>query len=78
MNALKLIAIRARQLRAAGHFDAQSEAEVPSPCISVCCMEPDTGLCQGCLRTIEEITAWSRLPAVGKRAVWQAIATRAA
>lgn len=53
-------------------------ADVPSPCVSVCCMAPDTGLCQGCLRTIEEITAWSRLHAVGKRAVWQAIATRAA
>lgn len=33
-------------------------ATTPSPCIGVCKIARETGLCHGCLRTIEEITAW--------------------
>jgi predicted Fe-S protein YdhL (DUF1289 family) len=43
---------------------------VPSPCTSVCRMSPSTGLCEGCLRTLDEIAAWSRMEAHEKRAVW--------
>ena len=32
--------------------------EIPSPCIGVCRLEPESGLCAGCLRTAEEIAAW--------------------
>ncbi len=49
---------------------------VPSPCISVCRMNAQTGLCEGCLRTIDEIVAWSTLPDDGKRAVWVEIEKR--
>lgn len=31
---------------------------IPSPCIGVCQLEPETGLCTGCLRTGAEIAAW--------------------
>jgi predicted Fe-S protein YdhL (DUF1289 family) len=27
----------------------------------VCAVDPDSGLCLGCFRTLEEIAAWSRL-----------------
>lgn len=30
-----------------------------SPCINICQMDATSGLCIGCLRNIEEITAWS-------------------
>lgn len=30
----------------------------PSPCISVCQMDPVSGLCIGCTRTIDEIRDW--------------------
>jgi len=36
---------------------------VASPCINVCRMNSDTGLCEGCLRTLDEIAAWSGLSA---------------
>lgn len=42
---------------------------VASPCINVCRMHPRTGLCEGCLRTIDEITVWSRLDDAGKLGV---------
>ncbi len=55
----------------------QQANSLPSPCISVCTMEPRTGLCRGCLRTLEEIAAWSTLDDDGKRAIWARIALRA-
>lgn len=30
-----------------------------SPCIKICAMDPATGLCSGCGRTLEEIARWS-------------------
>ena len=52
-------------------------ALVTSPCISVCRMDDNSGLCIGCYRTIDEIVAWGRLPEKGRRAVWQNIRRRA-
>jgi predicted Fe-S protein YdhL (DUF1289 family) len=51
---------------------------VPSPCINVCRMDATTGVCTGCLRTIDEIVAWSRMPDPAKRAVWVLIEARRA
>lgn len=51
--------------------------KLPSPCISVCTMEIRTGLCRGCLRTLEEIAVWSTLDDEGRRAVWARIEARA-
>ena len=42
---------------------------VPSPCISVCQLDPVTNLCIGCLRSLEEIRDWPLMPATEKRAV---------
>ena len=44
-------------------------SDVPSPCNNVCRMNPDTGLCEGCFRTLDEIAAWSGMSAEEKRAV---------
>ncbi|MBU0589095.1 MAG: DUF1289 domain-containing protein [Gammaproteobacteria bacterium] len=49
---------------------------LPSPCTSVCTMHASTKLCNGCFRTIEEITAWSRMGDEDKRIVWARIAQR--
>ncbi|MGH1412227.1 MAG: DUF1289 domain-containing protein [Pelagimonas sp.] len=35
--------------------------EVQSPCIQICVIHPEARLCTGCLRSIDEITAWSKL-----------------
>ena len=51
--------------------------EVPSPCISVCVMDATNGVCIGCLRTLDEIAAWSVLDDNARRAVWSALAERA-
>jgi predicted Fe-S protein YdhL (DUF1289 family) len=52
--------------------------DVPSPCTNVCTIDPVTGLCVGCLRTLDEIALWSVLDAEAKRAVWAELAIRRA
>ncbi len=60
-----------------GDFDpARDPGPVPSPCVNVCRMNPHTGLCEGCLRTIAEIAQWSSASEAGKRAVWAEIRRR--
>ena len=51
---------------------------VPSPCQSVCIMHPATGWCEGCLRTLDEIAAWSRMDNPAKLAVWSQLPQRLA
>ncbi|WP_431275114.1 DUF1289 domain-containing protein [Variovorax ureilyticus] len=51
--------------------------DVPSPCISICRIDSESGFCEGCLRTIDEIAAWSRMSDADKRGVWRAIELRA-
>jgi uncharacterized protein len=38
--------------------EAPSGDGVESPCIGVCALDANTGLCRGCLRTGAEIGAW--------------------
>ena len=38
-----------------------SRDEIESPCIKVCVIEPRSRLCTGCLRSLDEITEWSRM-----------------
>jgi len=49
-----------------------------SPCINVCVMNADSGLCQGCWRTLDEIAAWSSASDEQKRGIWQRIQQRRA
>jgi uncharacterized protein len=35
--------------------------EIDSPCIKICVVHPQARICTGCLRTIDEIGAWSRM-----------------
>jgi predicted Fe-S protein YdhL (DUF1289 family) len=51
---------------------------VASPCISVCVMLPEAGVCAGCFRTLDEIAGWSTLDVPGRRAVLAALPGRRA
>jgi len=62
----------------AARAPAQASAGVPSPCISVCRIEASSGLCEGCLRTLDEIAQWGAMTDEERRAVWQAIDERRA
>lgn len=32
-----------------------------SPCVSICVIDPTTGLCEGCARSLAEIAGWSTM-----------------
>ena len=49
---------------------------VPSPCTNVCQMDPDTGYCRGCLRTIDEIAGWLEYSSEEKLAVLERLDER--
>ncbi len=49
---------------------------VPSPCINVCKMDDHSGLCQGCLRTLDEIAGWGRADDAVRLAILAAVAKR--
>jgi len=51
------------------NLDTRPRGDVPSPCNNVCRMNPDTSLCEGCFRTLNEIAAWSAMSNAEKRAV---------
>ena len=52
--------------------------QVPSPCISVCVMDPDGTFCLGCFRTLDEIAAWGTLDPDAKRRVLALLPAREA
>ncbi|KQI72771.1 hypothetical protein AN191_07150 [Loktanella sp. 5RATIMAR09] len=54
-----------------------SRAEIESPCIKICVIEPKSRLCTGCLRTIDEIGAWSRMTAEARSEIMAELPTRA-
>ena len=55
-----------------------AQPPVASPCIDLCQMDAESGLCRGCLRTIDEIVQWSGADDAFKRAVWVEIRRREA
>jgi predicted Fe-S protein YdhL (DUF1289 family) len=49
---------------------------VPSPCVSLCQIDADSGWCRGCLRTLDEIVAWGGADDAAKLAIWHEIRRR--
>jgi predicted Fe-S protein YdhL (DUF1289 family) len=47
-----------------------------SPCIKVCVIEPQTGLCQGCGRSLDEIARWSAMTGEERRRIMAGLAER--
>jgi predicted Fe-S protein YdhL (DUF1289 family) len=50
--------------------------EIASPCVNICQMNPFTGLCRGCLRTLDEIAGWLDFSAAEKLAVLDSLEER--
>jgi predicted Fe-S protein YdhL (DUF1289 family) len=58
--------------------DVWKRAEIDSPCIKICVIHPATRLCTGCLRTIDEIGAWSGMSQDVRRGIMAELPDRAA
>lgn len=54
-----------------------TRSEPESPCVQICVIHPTEGLCTGCLRTLDEIAAWSRMSPEARRKVMAELPDRA-
>ena len=70
MSAITRLKDRAQQVL------ASDSVHVPSPCVSVCVVNPNTGLCEGCLRNLEEVAGWGQMPSGQQKEIWQRIQAR--
>ncbi|MFV0491081.1 MAG: DUF1289 domain-containing protein [Pseudorhodobacter sp.] len=46
--------------------------------MNICTIDPEAQICIGCWRTLDEIAAWSGMPADARRAVMTMLPSRAA
>ena len=51
--------------------------EIESPCVQICVVHPETRICTGCYRTIDEITDWSRMTPEARRTIMDDLPARA-
>lgn len=58
--------------------DADDDFEVESPCVSQCGLDPETNVCNGCGRTLDEIRAWKLASNREKLDILNAMARRRA
>lgn len=58
------------------HGSEQERRRAESPCIGVCVIDEVSGLCEGCLRTLEEIAIWGSSTDAQRRQVLARIDAR--
>ncbi len=51
--------------------------EVDSPCVRICVVHPDSQLCTGCMRSIDEISRWSSMAPEERRRITEELPGRA-
>lgn len=51
-------------------------APIRTPCILVCLIDADSGLCRGCRRTLDEIAQWAVLDDATRDAVMAELSSR--
>ena len=56
----------------------QGMIALPSPCISICQLDPVSGQCLGCYRTGAEIAAWRSMSVEAQRELLKALRQRRA
>lgn len=57
--------------------DIWKRDEIESPCVKLCVVHPEARLCTGCLRSIDEITGWSRMTPDQRRMIMAELPSRA-
>ncbi len=50
--------------------------EIESPCVKICVIHPEARLCTGCLRSIDEITQWTKMSAEARSDIMATLPAR--
>ena len=56
----------------------QPRAPIATPCIKVCVVDGESGLCLGCQRTLAEVAAWTRFTDTERATIMAALPERRA
>lgn len=51
-------------------------APIKTPCIKVCVVDGESGLCMGCYRKLNEVAAWGRLDDAERNVIMAALPDR--
>ena len=55
---------------------ARPPAPIKTPCIKVCVVDGESGLCLGCYRTLAEVAGWERLGDAERERIMTGLAER--
>jgi predicted Fe-S protein YdhL (DUF1289 family) len=55
---------------------SRAKPSLETPCINICLLDNETGLCIGCGRTLAEIAGWAGMSDAERRAVMAALPRR--
>ncbi|MBD3624406.1 MAG: DUF1289 domain-containing protein [Rhodobacteraceae bacterium] len=50
--------------------------DIDSPCVNICMLHPDTGLCVGCARSGDEIARWRSMSPAERSVIMAALPYR--
>jgi predicted Fe-S protein YdhL (DUF1289 family) len=56
--------------------DQKTALSPKSPCISHCIIDTDSGFCEGCWRTLNEVSKWRTMQDTTKLAILKSLAVR--
>jgi len=51
---------------------------IKTPCVKVCVVDGESGLCMGCYRRLEEVAGWARLDAAERERIMAELPERRA
>jgi len=51
-------------------------AAIATPCVKVCVVDGESGLCLGCFRTLAEVAGWERLTEADRAAIMAGLPAR--
>ncbi|WP_299008789.1 DUF1289 domain-containing protein [uncultured Caulobacter sp.] len=59
-------------------LSAAAAQPIETPCVKVCVLDPASGLCTGCRRSLREIAAWGSMPPEMRARIMSELPGRAA
>ena len=57
---------------------ATPPAPIKTPCVKVCVVDGESGLCRGCYRRLNEVAGWARLTEAEREAIMAELPSRRA
>lgn len=49
---------------------------IRTPCVQVCAIDGESGLCLGCFRTLKEVATWAKIPEAEREALMAELPSR--